>query len=71
MSWYYMQAFDNTDDPQYACHYNITTNPRYHDCPNCQHRSTCEICRALSVAGKVQLEPEIAEKHFNDFFKGE
>ena len=43
MSWYYLQAFNDLDDPFWACQYGVSTHPLYHQCDKCPSFSKCTI----------------------------
>ena len=43
MSWYYLQAFNDLDDPFWACQYAVSTHPLYQQCDKCPSFSKCTI----------------------------
>ena len=40
---FYTQAFNDLDDPFWACQYAVSTHPLYHQCDKCPSFSKCTI----------------------------
>ena len=40
---FYTRAFFDTDDPYWACYYNVTTHPLYHKCDACPSFHKCTL----------------------------
>lgn len=63
MSWYYLQAFNNPDDPYYACYYGVTTHPLYHQCDKCPSAYKCDnpakLLNALTELAAAPLEDDL------------
>jgi len=43
MSLYYLRAFNDLEDPIYACYYGNTTHPLYGRCLICPSFSRCDL----------------------------
>lgn len=40
---FYSWAFNDLEDPYWACYYGVDTHPLYHKCNKCPSRSRCNL----------------------------
>ena len=58
MSWYYLQAHNPDAPPYWACHYAVTTHPKYYHCFECPDANTCDLLtERLNLQGDLEGLP--------------
>ena len=60
-NYFYSQAFNNLDNPFWACHYNNEKHPKYHRCEICPSLYECDLIQAVEYREKSEEEEKSFE----------